>query len=429
MAATTFKTILLDILRDLQAGDLVTATATGGSTSTVAVSGLAFSDASVYAHDGWYVYVATTTDGLAPQGELSRVQRGGFVPSTGTFQVSPNFTAAVGNGDTIYFMRERRSVYLDAVNRILPNLYGPAYTPLSMVTDGHLENSGVGSWTTIGTPSTALEKSTSNILQGTQSLHFVSDATDEGFASTAVPVHEGETLLVSVPVMCESGSARVILYDVTNSAEIEGVTVDQEDYAEVRFTDSAPDGCEEVAIRVVSKTAVSDVYVGWVMLLSQQRYVYDIPSLVEDAAHISRILSLPWGYPSEVANSYVIFARWFREWPFSDVMRDWHSAAAQRIEVGVPTWPLFLEYRKPYSTVSADTDTVTMPNYRILVEGALAELKTAQAQQNRENTVLHARLVDEARRHTNAYRRMLEADGLKRQVRRRVAAPVIVEQR
>ncbi|MFA6046469.1 MAG: hypothetical protein WC718_15900 [Phycisphaerales bacterium] len=73
-----------------------TGTATGGTTSTLVDTRLAR-----FANDffnGADLYVKTTTDTLAPQGEAVFVTD--FVAATGTLSVSPAFTVAPGAGDT-----------------------------------------------------------------------------------------------------------------------------------------------------------------------------------------------------------------------------------------------------------------------------------------------------------------------------------------
>lgn len=77
-----------------------TRTATGGSTSTLVDT--ARSETDDYWNNSW-LYIASTTDGAAPQGEESLVAD--FVAATDTLTVSPGFSAAVGVGDTYELRR------------------------------------------------------------------------------------------------------------------------------------------------------------------------------------------------------------------------------------------------------------------------------------------------------------------------------------
>lgn len=416
-STTTVKTILRDIARDLWRDKRpLDVTATGGSTTTVAVSGQAYSSASANAYDGVYIYVATDAGGAsaAPEGEISRVTQGGFTGSSGTWTVSPAFTAAVASGDTVYFLYglDRTSI-VNAVNRVGAELYMPAYTVLSMVTDGNMETTGVGNWAAVGTPTTRQKTTTSGrVLIGTQALQIITDDISEGATSDTVRVHEGENLLLSVPVMCDAGSAIVTLYDATNGAAIRSATVDEEDWAEVRFQDVVPDGCEEVTVRILSATAASTIYVGWAALTSMSRSVFPLPSLVTDTSWLEGVFYLPQAFASEANDSYLGFTEELQPWVTRDTLRDWRADVSQRLVVDKPpSAPLFVKYRRTGPAVSADSDVVYAPP-EVIIEGTLAELKLSLMERARANTELYTVLQREALRHAYTYRQLIDSLGL-----------------
>jgi hypothetical protein len=105
-------------------------TATGGSTTTlVDINGLPrFTETD--ALKGARLYIHTTTDGLAPQGESRRVQ--GFNEATQTITVDRAFSAAPGSGDTyeIYLgpltMDQWDGCINDAIRNAWPELFTPA---------------------------------------------------------------------------------------------------------------------------------------------------------------------------------------------------------------------------------------------------------------------------------------------------------------
>ncbi|MBU1621894.1 MAG: hypothetical protein KKF27_20815 [Gammaproteobacteria bacterium] len=82
-------------LRTILGAVTATRTATGGSTTTVVDSARTESDD--YWNNCW-LFIVSTSDGLAPQGEEMQVTD--YSGSTDTFTVAPAFSAAVGNTDT-----------------------------------------------------------------------------------------------------------------------------------------------------------------------------------------------------------------------------------------------------------------------------------------------------------------------------------------
>src|SRR3990167_10400112 len=119
--STAFSTILEAVLREMwsasSAEQPLKGTATGGSTITVAISGAAYASTSSNHYDGVGIYVLSTTDAAAPQGEYRRATTRGFASSTGTWTVGPAFSAVIGAGDVVLFLYglSRESI-LDAAN-------------------------------------------------------------------------------------------------------------------------------------------------------------------------------------------------------------------------------------------------------------------------------------------------------------------------
>lgn len=106
-------------------GPHYTATATGGTATTVvdATNGPLFPDS--WWTNAW-VKVTSTTDHLAPEGEVRRVTA--FVGATGTWTVGAAFTAAVGAGDTFSVWSgptpaELSGAISDAVAASFPSFY------------------------------------------------------------------------------------------------------------------------------------------------------------------------------------------------------------------------------------------------------------------------------------------------------------------
>jgi len=107
----TLATLVEELARRMR--DFEEQTATGGSTTTV-VDTTNRTEADDYWNESW-VYIRTTTDGNAPQGEERKVTD--FTASSDTLTVAPAFSAAVESGDTYWlFKRFRFEEYKRAIN-------------------------------------------------------------------------------------------------------------------------------------------------------------------------------------------------------------------------------------------------------------------------------------------------------------------------
>ena len=404
-----------DLWSDKRPLDVV---ATGGSTTSAVVASQAYSSQSANAYDGVYIYVLTDAGGAsaAPEGEQGRVTTAGFTASSGTWTISPTLTAAIASGDTLQFLYGLdRTAIFNAVNRIVGSLYMPAYTILTLIDDGDFSATGVTNWAdAVGTPTQTKDTTSGRVLIGAQSLKLVIANSGDAVTSNSVRVHEGEQLHLSVPVMCDAGSITVSLYDVTNATAIKSVTVDEEDWAEVRFTETVPADCEEVAIRIAAAEATTTAWVGWASLLYGLRGIYTLPSLAADTAYVDGMYYLPQGYTSEDADSFIALSHQLIPVQMVDELRDWRGDVSQRIVINeTPRGPLFIKFRRVGPTLTADTDVVYAPA-DLVVEGALSELTKTLALRHDAGTPNHVNLMRRSAQHASSYAHMLDSLGLAR---------------
>lgn len=115
----TLGNLITDLYDDLS--QLTKELASGGSSSSAVCSKL-IGLGSDGDYDGGILIVAKTTDGLAPQGEISRISA--YVDSTGTFTLETTLTATIGSGDTIQFSNSQYPplTMIDIINRGLRSL-------------------------------------------------------------------------------------------------------------------------------------------------------------------------------------------------------------------------------------------------------------------------------------------------------------------
>ena len=131
---------------------IVRGTATGGSTTTVVDSSAALSGATVDHFDYAFIKITTTTDGLAPQGEVRAISEGGYTVASGTWTVSAAFTVAVASGDTYEIHYGPHPATLDRlINKYGRNFHYKSLWPLSLHVlgsdDTDMEASGTSEFT------------------------------------------------------------------------------------------------------------------------------------------------------------------------------------------------------------------------------------------------------------------------------------------
>ncbi|KKN06314.1 hypothetical protein LCGC14_1078410, partial [marine sediment metagenome] len=131
MASTTWQTLMPQIARHVYAGkEHIDITGEGTATTTVVLASAGYASRSAYAYDGmgWFCYKA---GGSAPEGEFVRVVKGGFDGATGTWTISPAWTAAPSATDDFILMRGGLDInqFLDAANAVVTSHFWPRYLP------------------------------------------------------------------------------------------------------------------------------------------------------------------------------------------------------------------------------------------------------------------------------------------------------------
>jgi len=236
--------------------------------------------------------------------------------------------------------------------------------------------------------------------------------------SDAMPLTEGEQLFVSVPVKVTAGSLSVILYDATNSAAIETVTLDEEQWTEARFQTTVPANCETVTVRLASATASTTAYVNYVQVIPEHA-IFDISSLsIADTVNPSDIMGIftqRTGFSSEATDSYVAFTERLIPWPQQDDIRDYYGTSYIQVTKPCNT-PLFVKFRDvgtAFTAINANTSEFTYIPLEVLIEGCLAELKERLRNRTRNGQMV-TKYAQEVNEHRRSFQRMLDAQGLGR---------------
>ena len=353
-----------------------TGTLTAAATSTVTCGTSPFktqrTDASSKKYEGDQIYLEAAAANVTPNPQGIAA----YVASTGVF--TPDVAWANAPVSTLVFdvflRGVSRQLVIDAINDTLRQQFYESRIPLSWVTDGDMETSGVGSWTA---SNATLSKVTAaaNLYGGLQSLRVLATATP-GYAQSATilvnPTYAGQWWAYAI-VRADVGTARLTAYDVTNSASIDTSDWSLRGWGVMAMSFSLPATCEALAFRLTSVTSADDTMWNGLFAFPALALEHPLPDWVVRADQVRAIESTDY-------TRYDPSQDFWRPTPY-DLLPD-HSNVNRRFRVRIeqPTvGPLMLRAIRPYSALSADTDTTFCP--QDLVEaGACMEVARRMAQ-------------------------------------------------
>jgi len=359
MASTNFVTIRERAVDEYYGprAALLRGTVDSGDTDTVVDAALALAGATADHYDYGYIKITSTTDGLAPQGEVRAIDEGGLTAATGSFETVA-FTAAVGAGDTMEVHPEFHPDSLDRIaNKLLRSLHMPSFFPLTLdlqgSDDNDMEASGVTGWT----GGTATPTKSTVAYNGAQSITLTGSGALDYVTAGNFAVVAGKSYYAGVMCQVDSGdSARVRMIDSTNSATIKdsGDTT-QEAWMEYLFQWSAPTGCRQAQARLMcvasGDIARWDDYHIW----ADAAHVYPLPSWLTRKEQLLGVYAFPQGTGGPVADTFRADEMWSLYLPFrferADTRADtplyiWVAAAGSRRP--------FIRALRPLAEVSAD---------------------------------------------------------------------------
>jgi hypothetical protein len=361
MSSTAFITLRQRVMDMIYAGQFpIRGTATGGTTATVVDSGAALSGATADAFDHFWVKVATSTDNLAPQGEIRQISEAGFGPTTGTFTVPSVFTAAPAAGDTYEIHRMFHPSELDLIiNEFLRQLWVPRFFPLSAHIvandDNDMEYADATSWSEVGGGS--LAKSTSIYNNGLRGLTFTTSVADEYVTCTSMDIQTKLQYATAVSLSLTTGTAHLTIFDgeqsVVHKTSGEGNHLDWQQF----FVEWTPDdGMLYMQPRFVATTGddfTIDDYHTWVV----GPYGYATPSWISMRQQIIDVVGIPMGQ-SIATDVYAMreHAGIPLRWKFEQ--EEWNANNEIRIHVDVPgNMRPYIKARNPITAVAFDYGT------------------------------------------------------------------------
>ena len=280
--ATTSRETLRSEAAKLIGGLAWSGTATGGSTTTLVHTGdggLLDTGMSTYFFQGTYLLLTSSTDD--GDWRMVREQNNGYAPTTGTITVGQAFTTGGANSTTYEILR-----YLDptewneCINAALLKLRYRYLSPITLITDGDMETSGTSDWTS---SNTTLSKVTSgSFLTGTQCMRTANSGANGYGQSANVRCNGGDSFSAWVDYQATSGTAVLVAYDVTNSAEITTASGDDagdnNEGGMISIDFTAPATCRNIGLRLQGTEATADINWDNCILMRSGRRRYDVPS-------------------------------------------------------------------------------------------------------------------------------------------------------
>lgn len=340
----------------------------------------------------------------ALQEDVAKIHQ--FDPAAGTLTFSPTIgtvNATAGTVDGHYEVwPDINPDAVDAyINDILNAVIHEGFIPLTLVTDGDMEDSDLTNWTVVNNaPGTTDAKATSPFKVGRQAIHGVATAADQGRRSARIPTTPGQQFNISVPVKVDVGSVDINFVDATASANIKSTTVTDTAAVEVRYTAAAPADCEIVHIEYQSNANLDDFFIGPISILKTDDRRYSVDSTTLDFADdIIAAYELPVGPTAIVSDTFLAFTEEWEQIPITkrDAERDGLPITASAALT--LTRPIYLKVHRRYPSLTADTGT-TRAHKLMVVNGALSYIEDARG--NPRNAAKHLR----------TYHQLLESQGL-----------------
>ena len=233
-------------------------------------------------------------------GEIINITNVDFSVANVAVTVTPALSCQMRVGQAYEIHRSfHPSIIHTHLDTVMGSLRQNYLIPLSQVTDGHMQDSGVTSWD--GSTDATLTKDTTaaTTRHGKQSLKVLAIAAGGGFArSTDVLVKGGDNVLVISEVYITGGdSARLRVYDLTNAGYITDAdaTSAQTGWVVLAFQYQVPATCERVRILLESPADTDVTFWSYIIHWPVSNQFFDIPNLLEYAHDVKNVYELPLG--------------------------------------------------------------------------------------------------------------------------------------
>lgn len=359
VATRSYLQIAEEVARNLggyQSGTLTAATNTA-LTSAVYPFKTNRSNASTARYAAAQIYI---TSGTAPDVNPNEISA--YAPSTGVFTPGVSYTTPPASNATfdIYGRGFDIAEIKQAINRALRKLRYVSIVPLSLLPDADFSSSSAtDDWGTAVTATVSKVSTTTpglvlpNFVRNTRAMRVLCTSANGYQPTKILVVTPGDTYFCQITaVRAAVGTAKLIAWDNTNSAEIASETWANEGWGRINFTFTVPSTCERITLRLSGVGASDDTYwSGDLFLLRQGSHEVPLPDYLDDEADLRRVL-----YSIETDEYDADIMREHYWWDISPNEGSTTNPFKVRLYPSARD-ALWLEVSRPFPALSADADT------------------------------------------------------------------------
>ena len=347
--------------RLLSGAQFLESTASTNVTTNVAI--LADYASTVIQNDhfiGFVMYVSYDAAGAhgAPEGEYKRIAD--YVASTGTFTLDSAFTAAVTASDKVEIHGVIHPVLIhEAIDRALrKSLYYTLAVP-SALNDADMEASSSG-WTAGAGCTLSRTVAAGEFFRGIQASKVLNTGAAASYAYQRINAVAGDTGYV-VAVSRNNAittSSKLVVYDYTNSAEIDSVTNAEFAWQSLGVQFTVPTDCHQIEFRLQNITATINAYSMWdqVQLLWQGQKRYAMPSWVTEPWQVGRTVYQMEG-SNFVNDGHMADRTAATRWSHIRVKKELATVYIVPDPPFNNAQPVYVECLRPYAALASDSAT------------------------------------------------------------------------
>ncbi len=375
-------------------GVLLTGTADGADTThfqdgTIRAIG---ADSVILQAGAPFVITSDHTGGPAA-GEDSRLSTTA-ITTGGIITLAPALTLAPDSGQTaeVWHKLLEHVDHVDAaIDRALTercSYWG--LTPLTILTDGDMEGSGVSDWTASTATPTKVALAFPNTW-GNQHLR-VTNSGANGYVYQAVACTEEDYYQLHIVMRAQTGTAEFSVYDVTNAAAVTLETLTGDSAASstlggwviMRHRFKVPSGCKQFQVRIGADGAADVGDYAAVLLWREDDKFLPLPTRVRDENDVGDVrLQRAGGSNEEDARD-------------PDLVPHTLAVEVSQASVGLALrfntavggqGPVWIQERRFYTVLSSDTATTNCPDTYAIVASAYEVVKAAYRAAERAETL------------------------------------------
>lgn len=358
-------------------------------------------DTNTFRNKGTLIYRPGNATGVADYVRSA----GDLVASTGVLSNDANWADTTLTSENIYLLDHglHPTWFVESLNIGMRRVYFENMDPLSIALDAGFQSTATTSYVESDAdagPATTFSKVTTadsdNVFTGIGSGRVLNTATD-GYIRQRFNVHPGEQVYIGVLARADVGTASLVAYDVTNSAEI-GSPVQHtgEQWGYLWRTISVPSTCEILEVRLQGEESNADIYYSglWVNRTRDRRV--RLSTTWDTAFKIPALVAAKFG-ASVGSGVEAAFSIDYEEIPPSDYdfLFERPGANPYALQWHTDKWadrPVYIQGRRAYGdlttfslalseTTACDLDLITAATLKALFEDERVASKLPNAQQ------------------------------------------------